>query len=170
MARKNIVSTGANNSDMLALIVFSIIFGYALSRVPGKPGATLLNFWQGVYQVMLRITDVVMRFAPIGVFALVARVVAMTEWDQLVQLFNFFLTVLSALAIHTFPSRAPRLTTFRPYVSHSLLAGRPIWPLSMAKLPYVPFGVPPHAKPHTDCSPNPNPLTPPLPDQLGVDT
>ena len=51
---------------------------------------------------MLRITDLVMLFAPIGVFALVAKVVATTGLDSFRQLALFFVTVVAGLAVHTF--------------------------------------------------------------------
>jgi Na+/H+-dicarboxylate symporter len=60
----------------------------------------VVSFWRGVYEVMLMITDLVMRFAPIGVFALVAKVVATTGVDAFAQVALFAVTVLVALAVH----------------------------------------------------------------------
>lgn len=95
----NIVEAAANG-QMLGLIFFSIVFAFFMSRVPGAPGQTLADFWQGVYDVMIRITDLVMRIAPIGVFGLVAEVVAETGFDAIRPLIVFFFTVLGALAVH----------------------------------------------------------------------
>jgi len=55
-----------------------------------------------VYEVMMLITDWVMKFAPIGVFALVAKVVASTGFGAFKPLALFFVTVLAALAVHFF--------------------------------------------------------------------
>mgnify|MGYP001952924431 FL=1 len=58
------------------------------------------DFWEGVYQVMLQMTHLVMRIAPLGVFGLVAEVVAQTGFDAIRPLLVFFVTVLIALAAH----------------------------------------------------------------------
>lgn len=95
----NVVAAAAEG-QMLGLIFFSILFGYFMSRLDGPHGAVLGDFWQGVFQVMMRITEWVMRFAPIGVFALVAKVVAATGFAAVQPLAQFFVTVLAALGLH----------------------------------------------------------------------
>jgi proton glutamate symport protein len=101
MVPTNIVSAAANG-QMLGLIFFSLLFGYFLTRVQEAYAESLFNFWQGVYEVMMLITDWVMKFAPIGVFALVAKVVASTGFGAFKPLALFFITVLLALAVHFF--------------------------------------------------------------------
>ncbi len=102
MIPENIVSTAGNNSDILALIFFSILFGYFTGRMKGEPARILKLFWQGVYDVMIQITGLVMKFAPIGIFALVAKIVATTDVQQLRHLLSLFFTVLAGLALHLF--------------------------------------------------------------------
>jgi Na+/H+-dicarboxylate symporter len=99
MIPTNIIAAAADGR-MLGLIFFSLLFGYFMTRVPGSPGQILKDFWQGVFEVMMKITDWVMKFAPIGVFALVAKVVASTGFAAFEPLMAFFFTVLGALAIH----------------------------------------------------------------------
>jgi len=99
MVPANIVAAAADGK-MLGLIFFSLLFGYFMTRIDGSPAAVLKDFWQGVFSVMMKITDWVMRFAPIGVFALVAKVVASTGFAAFEPLLMFFFTVLGALAIH----------------------------------------------------------------------
>jgi proton glutamate symport protein len=53
-----------------------------------------------MFEIMMRITDLVMRFAPLGVFALVAKTVASTGLEAFAPLAAFFFTVVAALAIH----------------------------------------------------------------------
>lgn len=101
MVPTNIVSAAANG-QMLGLIFFSLLFGYFLTKVQEAYAESLFNFWQGVYEVMMLITDWVMKFAPIGVFALVAKVVASTGFGAFKPLALFFVTVLAALAVHFF--------------------------------------------------------------------
>ena len=99
MIPTNVVAA-ASSGQMLGLIFFSILFGYYMTRI-GEPYAeSQYNFWQGLYEVMMRITDFVISFAPYGVFALVARVVADTGLAAFGPLSLFFFTVLAALAVH----------------------------------------------------------------------
>ncbi len=103
MVPPNVVAAAANG-QMLGLIFFSLLFGYFMTRIDGVRSQQLQGFWQGTFDVMMHITDWVMRFAPYGVFGLVAKVVADTGADQLealaVTLGTFTLTVLLALAFH----------------------------------------------------------------------
>ena len=99
MVPPNIVAAAADG-QMLGLIFFSLLFGFFMTRI-GEPYAeNLFGFWQGTFEVMMRITDWVMRFAPLGVFALVARVVANTGIEAFGPLGAFVATTLAALAVH----------------------------------------------------------------------
>jgi len=60
------------------------------------------SFWQGVLDVMMHMTNWVMIFAPIGVFALVAKVVTISGVDAFKPLAIFFFTVIGALVVHFF--------------------------------------------------------------------
>ena len=88
--------------QMLGLIFFSILFGYFMTQLTGPVRETMHNFWQGVFDVMMMITNLVMKFAPIGVFGLVAASVARTGFEQFGSLALFFVTVVLALALHFF--------------------------------------------------------------------
>jgi len=99
MVPTNIVSAAANG-QMLGLIFFSLLFGFFLTKIQEAYAESLFNFWQGTYEVMMLITDWVMKFAPIGVFGLVAKVVASTGLAAFVPLLWFFLTVVFALLAH----------------------------------------------------------------------
>lgn len=90
------------NGQMLGLIFFSLLFGYALSRIDAQPQATLFNFWQGIFQATLIITDIVMTFLPIGVFCLVAKSFASSGIASLHSLAIFFFTVIIGLAVFMF--------------------------------------------------------------------
>ncbi|MGB5339716.1 MAG: dicarboxylate/amino acid:cation symporter, partial [Gammaproteobacteria bacterium] len=99
MVPANIVAAAAEGK-MLGLIFFSLLFGYFMTRVEGAAGKALKDFWQGIFAVMMKITDLVMQFAPVGVFALVAKVIATTGFAAFQPLMAFFFTVLGALAFH----------------------------------------------------------------------
>jgi hypothetical protein len=92
MVPANIVDAAAH-TQMLGLIVFSLLFGFALTRIP-EPGRQVVHdFWNGVQEVMIQITHWLMKLAPIGVFALVAAVVAKSGLALLLPMLGFFLTV-----------------------------------------------------------------------------
>lgn len=101
MVPSNVVAAAAEG-QMLGLIFFSLLFGYFMSKIDNPYAATLHNFWTGVFQVMMKITDWVMRFAPLGVFGLVAKVVAATGYAAFIPLAWFFFCVLAGLATHLF--------------------------------------------------------------------
>lgn len=105
MVPPNIVQAAADG-QMLGLIFFSLLFGFFITRIDREKGDLLNVFWQGVADVMMRITDLIMKFAPLGVFALVARTVAGVGAEQIedlaVSLGTFTLSVLLALAAHLF--------------------------------------------------------------------
>jgi len=94
------IFAAAANGQMLGVICFSLLFGYGVSRLPESLGRTQREFWNGFYEVMIRLTNLVMRFAPIGVFGLVAEVIAQTGWASVRPLAVFFVTVLLGLLTH----------------------------------------------------------------------
>jgi proton glutamate symport protein len=101
MVPPNIVRAAADG-QMLGLIFFGLLFGYFMTGIQREYAQTLQNFWQGVFEAMMRITELIMKFAPIGVFALVAKVVAISGLDAFLPLAVFFFTVLVALVLHLF--------------------------------------------------------------------
>lgn len=92
----------AFHGQMLGLIFFSLIFGYSLSKIEHQPLSILVGFWQGVFQTMLVMTDIIMRFLPIGVFCLVAKSFTNYGLEQLQSLALFFFTVVVGLAVFMF--------------------------------------------------------------------
>jgi proton glutamate symport protein len=101
MIPSNIVSAAANG-EMLGLIFFSLLFGFFLARSKSEHAATLVHFWQGIMDIMTAITMWVMKFAPLGVFGLVAKTVAITGFAAFKPMLLFFISALIALLIHAF--------------------------------------------------------------------
>lgn len=95
----NVVDAAAN-AQMLGLIFFSLLFGYFMTQIQSDFKTTLSRFWSGVFEVMMLMTSWVMKFAPIGVFGLVAASIAKTGFDQFENLALFFMTVTLALGVH----------------------------------------------------------------------
>lgn len=100
MVPPNLIEAAAQG-EMLALIFFGILFGYFAAKLGGERARTQREFWDGLYETMIAITGWVMRFAPIGVFALVGKTIATTGWSAVEPLLKFFLVVVAALLIQT---------------------------------------------------------------------
>ena len=106
----NIVKAAADG-QMLGIITFSLLFAYYMVRIPAKYGSVMTDFWQATMMIMLKVTELVMKFSPIGVFALVAKVVASTGFDAVLPLASFTATVFLALLFHSLVSM-PLLLAF----------------------------------------------------------
>lgn len=76
MVPDNIFLAAGDNSRMLEIIFFAILFSIAIVLIPGETTSVVKDFFSGLNDVILKIVDLVMRFAPFGVFALMAALVA----------------------------------------------------------------------------------------------
>lgn len=85
----------ATKGELLGLIVFSLLFGYATRHLQSETRKTLLQFWEAVFNVMMHITNLIIRFAPIGVFAFMVKVAATTGHQAPSHLFLFYFPCLS---------------------------------------------------------------------------
>jgi proton glutamate symport protein len=101
MVPDNVVASAAQG-DMLALIVFAVLYGLVVARLPLGLRDSQRGFWEGVHAAMLMMTKGVMLFAPLGVFGLVARSLSLAGFSALGPLMGFFLTVVLALSTHLF--------------------------------------------------------------------
>jgi proton glutamate symport protein len=77
--------TSLANGDMLAIIFFSVMFGLSIAAV-GEKGKPVLKFFQGTADAMFYMTNVIMRFAPFGVFALIGVTVSKFGIQSLIPL------------------------------------------------------------------------------------
>ncbi len=101
MIPTNVVKA-ASEGDMLALIFFSMLFGFFVTKLSKESYQSQTVFWQSVQDVMVMMTMLIMRFAPLGVFGLVAKTISQTGLGIFMHLAWFFVTVVLALAIHSF--------------------------------------------------------------------
>ena len=99
MVPENPISAAASG-QMLPLIFFCLLYGIALALLPERLRAAQVPFWETLFAVMMRITGWVIRLAPVGIFGLMARIVAASGFDAFVPLAKYGLTVLLALSIH----------------------------------------------------------------------
>ncbi len=86
--------------DVLPIIFFSVLFGYFITRLSERPRAQLTDFFKAAFEAMMKLTLFVVWSAPLGVFGIIARIVAQTGFDAFQSLGFYFLVVLLGLAIH----------------------------------------------------------------------
>ncbi len=87
----------AAKNEVLQIVVFAVIFGAALARVQGRAREVMLGFCDALTQVMFKFTDIVMKFAPIGIGAAVAVTVGHSGLGVLRNLGALVLTLYLAL-------------------------------------------------------------------------
>lgn len=98
---QNVIEAAAT-ADMLALIFFSIVFGAAVTTMPEKPQKIVTELFDALFEAMMRLTSGIIKFLPIGVFALIARMVATTGFEGFRPLALYALTIFSGLTVHLF--------------------------------------------------------------------
>ena len=104
------------NGDMLPVIIFGLLVGIIVAKLREELGLIDEFFTQG-NKVMMEMTRIVMKFAPIGVFCLMAKTFASLGFGGLVPLFKYIGCVLLCLAIQAFvvyPSLMVILTRLNP--------------------------------------------------------
>ena len=109
----------ASTGDMLAIIFFCIVFGAAITTLPEKPRTLVTNIFESFFKVMMNLTSGIIKFLPIGVFALIARMVGNTGLDAFGPLLKYVGTLGSGLTIHflvTLPLLLMLLGRIKPWV------------------------------------------------------
>jgi Na+/H+-dicarboxylate symporter len=100
----NIVPTNifqaASANNLLGVMFFSVLFGFFLARIELPYRQTVLELWQGVFRVMMRMTIFVMSLAPIGIFGLTARVVAKSGIHAAGPILTFGACVVAGILIY----------------------------------------------------------------------
>ncbi|MDR0807291.1 MAG: glutamate/aspartate:proton symporter GltP [Enterobacteriaceae bacterium] len=86
-----------SSGEMLPIIFFSVLFGLGLSSLPKESRAPLLNMFKSTSETMFRVTNMIMRYAPIGVFALISVTVATFGFSSLIPLAKLVLLVYAAI-------------------------------------------------------------------------
>lgn len=88
--------------NMLQVIVFSILFGIAISRTGGEIGSNMRTFFEHLNEVVLKMMMLLMQLAPYGVFCLLAKLFASIGFAAIIDLAKYFFTVLFVLLLHGF--------------------------------------------------------------------
>ena len=90
------------NGDVLPVIFFSLLFGFFVTRLKTDQKTLLGGFFKAAFETMMKLTSFVIWTAPIGVFGIIAGIVARTGFEAFASLGRFFLVVMAGLAIHFF--------------------------------------------------------------------
>ena len=88
-----------SEGKILQVIVFSILFGFALS-LSGTSGKRIKDWFIDMNKVIMSLVNIALYIAPIGIFALVSKLVISITPDKIVHIFSYFGTVLLVLIIH----------------------------------------------------------------------
>jgi len=98
---ENVVQAAAN-ADMLAIIFFSIVFGAAISVLPERSRTTLTDLFDALFQTMMRLTNGIILFLPLGVFGLITAMVGTTGFESFRTLALYVVTLAAGLTVHLF--------------------------------------------------------------------
>lgn len=87
------------HGEVLPIVVFSIIFGVALAYLPIHKKEPILNFTESLADVMFRFTNIIMKFAPLGVGGAIAYTTAHMGVDMLISLLKLLITLYITLVV-----------------------------------------------------------------------
>src|SRR5262245_46889904 len=115
------VVQAAAEGEVLQIVVFTLIFSFALAMIPHEKRTTLLGLCDALAETMFKFTGIVMRYAPIGVGAAIAVTVASKGLSVLINLGLLILTMYGALVVFVvvvfggvaFIARIPVMAFFR---------------------------------------------------------
>lgn len=102
---KNIIESMAQG-HMLSIIFFAILFGFFITKINEKPRILILDVFDAMLEVIMKMTLFIIKFTPLGVFSITAMVIAQqirmgNEISEIItRLGLYFLTVLLGLMIH----------------------------------------------------------------------
>ena len=107
MVPENFFGAATSNRNMLNMVFVAFLVGVALMLIPKKQAAPLLALFDSLNAVIIKIVEMVIVFAPVGVFALIADTVTSVSGDDpsevgqlLAALGLYTFTALSGMAIH----------------------------------------------------------------------
>jgi proton glutamate symport protein len=89
----------AANNEVLQIVFFSVLFGVALARTSKERKLTMLSFCESLSEIMFKLTDLVMRFAPFGIGAAIAVTVGTSGIGVLRHLGLLIVTLYAALIV-----------------------------------------------------------------------
>jgi len=108
MVPGNVFLAASNNRNMLQIVFFAIFAGIALLMIPKEKARPLLDFFDSLNDMIIKMVEVIMLAAPVGVFALMADTITSIAGDDLAQILEllgalgfYCIVVLLGLILHT---------------------------------------------------------------------
>jgi Na+/H+-dicarboxylate symporter len=115
------------DGKMLQIIVFALLFGYALSHA-GEQGRRIASFFRDMEAVVMKMVEILMALAPYGVFALLSKLFAEMGIAAILDLAAYFFTVLAVLLMHALLVYPTLLKSFSGLSPRILIQKmRPVW-------------------------------------------
>ncbi|MBT4370159.1 MAG: dicarboxylate/amino acid:cation symporter [Candidatus Marinimicrobia bacterium] len=138
MVPSNFFSSASSNRNMLQVVFVAIFVGIGLIQIPKDKGKPVLDFFEGLNDVVIKLVDLIMLMAPVGVFALIAQTINKIAGDDLSQVLEllgalgyYMIAVILGLIIHAgityngllkFMSKMPLKTFYKGIAPAQLLA------------------------------------------------
>jgi Na+/H+-dicarboxylate symporter len=119
------IFAAAAEGKIVGLLLFSLLFGFFIHQLPDAQRDFMTRFWDSLFQVMMRMTEWVMRLAPIGVLGLTLKVTAEAGLDAARPLLMFGLCVVVSLVIYAFlalPALLAAVARVRPWALFPAMA------------------------------------------------
>ena len=96
------VFTAAAENQILPVMVFALFFGVGLVMAKSAATDRLQEALQGLFEVMMKLINLVIKLAPIAIACLMFNLAALFGWDLLIRLAGYAAVALGAMAIHMF--------------------------------------------------------------------
>ena len=94
----NFLNSASSNKNMLQVVFIAIFIGIGLIQIPSKKGKPVQQFFESLTDVVIKLVDIIMLMAPIGVFALIAQTINKVAGDNPSEI----LELLGALGYYMF--------------------------------------------------------------------
>lgn len=121
MVPENFLGAASENANMLQVVFVAILFGIGLLLIPRAKAEPLIIFFDGLNDLVIKLVELIMLTAPVGVFALLADTITSIAQDNIGQIGEllaalgyYMLAVVIGLAIHTLVTYPLLLKIFTP--------------------------------------------------------
>lgn len=121
MVPRNMAAAASNNRNMLQIVLISVLFGIALLLIPKEKAKPLLGLFESLTAAVIKLVEIIMWIAPLGVFALLADTVSLISGDNLGELWSllgalgfYMLVVLAGLVLQVVVTYGSLIKFFTP--------------------------------------------------------
>ncbi len=130
MVPSNLFASSTSNRNMLQIVFVAFLFGLALMMIPAEKAKPLLDFFASVDAMIIKVVELIMVFAPIGVFALIASTISSIAGDNLAEIAQllgalgfYCLVVIGGLLIQLFVTYPALIKFFTPLKLSTYFSG-----------------------------------------------